>query len=252
MSPPDYLLRNRRAWDRLAEGYVAAGRACWAGPAHWGIWSVPDAQLRVLDDDMTGLDAVELGCGTAYVCAWMAKRGAHCVGIDNAPNQLATARRLQDEFGLHFPLLHTSAEALPFADESFDIAISEYGAAIWSDPHLWLPEAARVLRPGGRLIFLGHSPLMTMCAFDEDAVAATPTLKRPYFGMHRVEWAEQDAVAFCLPHGEMIELLRANAFEVVGLKELRAPVNATTRYDHVDLTWSRQWPCEDIWLAQKR
>ena len=44
--------------------------------------------------------------------------------------------------------VQADAQALPFPDESFDLAISEYGASIWADPYRWIPEAARVLRPG--------------------------------------------------------------------------------------------------------
>src|SRR5947209_6363592 len=102
----------------------------------------------------TGPRTIELGCGTGCVSAWLARRGARPVGIDNSEAQLASAREFQREFSLEFPLLHGNAERVPYADESFDLAISEYGASIWCDPYLWIPEAARLLRPGGRLIFL--------------------------------------------------------------------------------------------------
>ena len=76
-------------------------------------------------------------------------------------------RGLQDEHDLRFPLIHGSAEAVPVADATFDLAISEYGAAIWCDPYSWIPEAARVLRPGGRLIFLGNGPLLVLTMTDD-------------------------------------------------------------------------------------
>ena len=115
----------------------------------------------------TGLDVVELGCGTAYVSAWLARRGARPVGVDVTPAQLATARRCQAEFGIEFPLVEASAEDVPLAVASFDLAVSEYGASIWCDPHLWIPEAHRLLRPGGRLWFLRNSTLSLLCAPDE-------------------------------------------------------------------------------------
>jgi ubiquinone/menaquinone biosynthesis C-methylase UbiE len=103
--------------------------------------------VHLLPDDLDGQDAIELGCGTAYVSAWLARRGARPVGIDNSEQQLATARRLQAQHSLVFPLIHGNAESVPYPDESFDFAISEYGAAIWADPYHWIPEAARLLRP---------------------------------------------------------------------------------------------------------
>jgi SAM-dependent methyltransferase len=152
---PDHVLRNRAAWDRLAADYAGPGLRGWAAAEpSWGIWGVPEEQARVLPPDLDGTDSIELGCGTGYVSAWLARRGTRPVGLDNSAAQLATARALQDRFGLRFPLLHASAEQVPCADASFDLAISEYGASIWCDPYAWIPEAARLLRPGGQLIFL--------------------------------------------------------------------------------------------------
>ncbi|MFL5860183.1 MAG: class I SAM-dependent methyltransferase, partial [Solirubrobacteraceae bacterium] len=168
-----------------------------------------------------------------------------------SPAQLASARRYQREFGLDFPLHLGNAEQTPFADESFDFAISEYGAAIWSDPYRWIPEAARLLRPGGRLIFLVNGVLAMLTIPDEENGAAGDRLLRPYFGMHRFEWSDDDSVEFHLPHGEMIGLLRRCGFDVEELLEIRPPEGATTRYPFIPLEWARRWPCEEIWKARK-
>ena len=148
---PEHVARNRALWDDWARKYVASGEREWAREAPvWGIFSVPEADVGMLPDDLAGKDAIELGCGTAYVSAWMARRGARVVGIDNSEAQLATARRLQREHALDFPLRHGDAETVPYPDASFDFAISEYGASLWADPERWIPEAARLLRPGAR------------------------------------------------------------------------------------------------------
>jgi SAM-dependent methyltransferase len=249
---PDHVLRNRQYWDRCAGEYEADGRRNWAADEPtWGLWGVPEAEVGFFPPEVAGLDTIELGCGTAYVSAWLARRGAQPVGIDNAQAQLDTARRLQQEFGIEFPLLHGNAESVPYDDASFDLAVSEYGASIWCDPYLWIPEAARLLRPGGRLVFLVNAPLLMLCVPDEDGVPADETLKRPYFGMHRFEWPDDDSVEFHLPHGEMIALLRASGFEVERLTEVRPPEDSTTRYPFVTFEWSRQWPCEEVWTARK-
>jgi SAM-dependent methyltransferase len=249
----DHVDRNRETWDRLAPEYVETGRRNWASDAvTWGIFDVPEAQIDMLPPDLTGMDTIELGCGTAYVSAWLARRGARPVGIDASPAQLATARRLQQEFGLTFPLHLGNAEATPFPDASFDFAISEYGAAIWCDPARWIPEAARILRPGGRLAFLGNSVLLmlTTPADDEDA-PVSERLERPLFGMRRFAWRD-GSVEFHLPHGEMLCLLRDSGFEVEDLVEVQIPEGATTRYPYVSPEWARRWPCEDVWKARKR
>jgi SAM-dependent methyltransferase len=250
---PEHVQRNRSAWDGWAHEYVDAGRRNWASDVPtWGIWDIPEAQAGMLPPDCEGLDAVELGCGTAYVSAWLGRRGARPVGIDNSEAQLTTARRYQEEFGLTFPLHHGNAEATPFADASFDLAISEYGASIWCDPYAWIPEAARLLRPDGRLHFLVNSPLLMLFAEDDENVPAGTTLLRDYFGMHRFEWPDDPSVEFHLGHGEMIRLLHECGFEIEALVELQAPEGATTRYPFVTPEWAHRWPSEEVWRAVKR
>jgi SAM-dependent methyltransferase len=249
---PDHVLLNRVAWTDKAPDYVASARRNWASSVvSWGIFGVPESEVRVLPD-VAGLDTIELGCGTAYVSAWLARRGARPVGVDITPAQLATAREMQREHALDFPLLEANAEAVPLPDASFDLAISEYGAAIWCDPYRWIPEAARLLRPGGWLIFLGNTPLVLCCSPDEVDVPAGDRLVRDHFGMHRFEWSDDPGVEFHLAHGDMIRLLRASGFEVVDLVEIRAPEGATTTYPYVTREWARRWPCEEIWVARKR
>jgi SAM-dependent methyltransferase len=250
---PEHVRRNRALWDDWARKFVASGEANWARETPtWGIWDVAESEVGMLPDDLAGKDAIELGCGTAYVSAWMARRGARVVGIDNSEAQLATARRLQQQHGLRFPLLHGNAESVPCADASFDFAISEYGACLWADPYRWLPEAARLLRPGGRLVYLVNSFLMILCQPAEDGIAATDRLLRSAFGVHRVEWMGDFGVEFHLSHGDWIRLLRRSGFEIEDLVEVRPAPDATTHYPFVTREWARQWPCEEVWKVRKR
>ena len=250
---PDHVRRNRALWDDWARQYVSPAEASWARrePA-WGIFHVPESELHLLPDDLEGKDAIELGCGTAYVSAWLARRGARVVGIDNSEAQLATARRLQREHGIEFPLVHGNAETVPYPDSSFDFAISEYGACLWADPHRWIPECARLLRAGGRLVFLMNSFLMTLCMPAEDDAPASDRLLRPAFDVHRLEWPGDHGVEFHLSHGDWTRLLRRSGFEVEDLIEVRPQPDATTRYPFVTLEWARRWPCEEVWKVRRR
>jgi SAM-dependent methyltransferase len=248
VSLSDHARANREAWGVQAKDYEAAGRRHWADDViTWGTWQIPEASLRSLPE-VDGRDVIELGCGTAYVSAWLARRGARPVGIDITPEQLATARALQAEHGLHFPLIEGSAEAVPLPDDSFDIAISEYGASLWCDPEAWIPEAARLLRPGGTLWILTNTPLVMLTMHDENQPSGE-ALALPQFGMRRFQWSD-GSVEFHLPHGELIALLRGCGFTIEALHELQAPEGATTRHEWVTPEWAHRWPSEEIWVAR--
>jgi SAM-dependent methyltransferase len=251
--PGDHAARNQDAWTGYAAEYVEPGRRGWSSEEPvWGIFHVPESTLHLLPK-VDGKDVIELGCGTAYVSAWLARRGARPVGLDLTERQLSTARQLQAEFGLRFPLVQADAEAVPLAGERFDLAISEYGASIWCDPYRWIPEAARLLRSGGELVFLVNGTILMLCTPDlESDWPAADRLLHDYFGMHRFESPDDHAVDFHLGYGEWIRLLRRTGFEILDMVEIQAPEGATTRYGFVTGEWAGRWPSEEVWKARKR
>jgi SAM-dependent methyltransferase len=193
--PPEHVRRNRDHWDVRAAEYVGPGERAWArAEPTWGIWRVPESELHVLPEDVAGKNVIELGCGTAYISAWLARLGARVVGIDTSTAQLATARRLQREHGLALTLIHGNAEQVPYPDASFDLAISEYGACLWADPYRWVPEAARILRPGGTLIFLTRLSSRSACRRKAASPRATGCCGRRsgcigWSGQARLAWS---------------------------------------------------------------
>jgi SAM-dependent methyltransferase len=254
MSISEDARQNREVWTKANADYTDAQAAeAWGNDdIEWGTYGIAEAELDVLGD-VAGKDVIELGCGTAYFSAWLAKRGARPVGLDVTPAQLDTARRMMRETGIEFPLVEASAEDVPLSDESFDLALSEYGASIWADPDLWIPEAARLLRPGGELVFLCNSPLSVLCMPDEGKIQER--LVRSQFELGRMQWpGENEGVEYHLGHGDLLRLLRDTGFDVLGLWELRAPESATDHefYDFVPAEWARRWPAEEIWKARKR
>jgi SAM-dependent methyltransferase len=248
----EHAAANREAWAKEAASYVAGAERNWAAEEiTWGILDAPESEVQVLGD-VAGKDVVELGCGTAYVSAWLARRGARVTGVDLTHEQLETARAMQAKHGLSFPLVHASAEDVPLPDASFDLAVSEYGASIWCDPDLWVAEAARLLRPGGELVFLVNGTFLMLTSPDvQPVVPAGTELLRPYFGMRRFEWESEDGIDFHLGYGDWIRVLGEHGFEVERLVELRRPGAGSGRYNLFTPEWAERWPAEEIWKARK-
>jgi SAM-dependent methyltransferase len=255
---PDHVAENRRHWDADAPRWVASGERAWAQPEPtWGIWGVDNRTVPLLPEDLQGRRAIELGCGTGYVSAWMRRRGAVVYAIDNSEQQLRTARRLAAEHGLDgIEWVHGNAETVAEPDASFDFAISEYGAAIWCDPHRWIPEAHRLLRPGGRLAFLGNHPLAMVCTPIDGASPTGLTLERDYFGLGRMDWtdAAEDpgGIEFNMEISSWMRLFRQTGFDVVDYHEIQAPPTATGTEFWMPAEWARRFPAEQAWVLVKR
>jgi SAM-dependent methyltransferase len=252
---PYHARENRTHWDGHSGQWVAAGERAWAAAEpYWGVWAISEHELRMLPSDMSQHDAIELGCGTGYVSAWMARRGARVVGIDNSERQLETARRLAEEHGIPLTLVHGNAETVPYPNESFDFAVSEHGAATWCDPYLWIPEAHRLLKPGGELVLLSATPLTIVCAPPSGAGCET-RLHRDYFGLHKVDWTKVEVdpggVEFSLPISAWFRLFRTTGFQVLDYIEIQAPESAPEYAFGFSRDWARRWPSEHVWKVRK-
>jgi SAM-dependent methyltransferase len=210
--------------------WLRPGAVCSTGRRHPAVHRRAHARLRASRPD---------GQPTGGYNPWLERR-------------LRAVLRLCAEHGLEFPLIEAAGEDVPLPDASFDLVHSEYGASIWADPYHWIPEAARLLRPGGRLIFLRNSTLLILCQELEPPVGER--LARAQRGLHRIEWPDTGEIEFHLGHGEWIDLLRENGFEIERLIELYAPDDAKTHtyYDYVTPEWAHKWPAEEIWVARKR
>ena len=242
---------NREVWREVNAQFTdrEADRA-WAGDeVRWGLFGMPESELGVLGD-LRGTDVLDLACGTGYFAAWLARRGARVVGIDLSIEQLVSARRCQAAYGPAFPLVQADAEGIPLATARFDLVVSEHGAAAWCEPQRWVAEASRVLRPGGRLVFLTNSALSALCVPAEEGPAGDRLL-RGVRDVARVQWPG-GGVEHHPSHGAWIGVLRAHGFVVEQLRELYAPPDAADHhyYGIATAAWAAQWPAEELWVAR--
>ncbi len=245
-----HAARNRAAWNASSDEYqeLHGGQLADSGGLAWGTTQIPEAELHVLGE-VAGRDILEFGCGAAQWSIALALRGARPVGLDLSERQLEHARRLMAEAGVDFPLVHASAEAVPLPDASFDIVFCDFGAMTFADPYRTVPEAARLLRPGGLFAFSQESPIATIC-WPLDADEVGDRLVVDYFGMHAIDDGEN--TSFQLPFGEWIRLFRANGFVIEDCLEPRPEPQATSTYRSAEtLAWARRWPAEMIWRLRR-
>ena len=246
-----HAAHNRERWDAESDAYQERHGAQLAdsGGAAWGVWQIPESELRALGE-VADRDVLEFGCGAAQWSIALAVQGARVTGLDNSARQLEHARSLMAQAGVDFPLVHGSAESTGLRDASFDIVFCDHGAMSFADPHRTVPEAARLLRPGGLLAFSMHTPIIDM-VWDWGADHPGDRLLFDYWSLHMRE-DPGEPLGFQLPYGTWIRLFRESGLVVEDLIELRPAADATSSYrEEVDRDWARRWPMEHIWRARR-
>lgn len=239
---------NRAAWDRWSDTYQAKHGQLLAGSnaQAWGLWRAAESRLQVLGD-VHGLDVAELGCGAAHWSRALADRAGSVTAIDNSTMQLRHAAKVVH--GTPVALVQAAAEQMPFADATFDVAFSDYGALSWADPARSVPEAARVLRPGGVLAFCTASPFFFV-ALDAERKELKQEFQHPYFGM-RQRVIDGCAVDYHITFSEWVTLFVSCGFMIERLVEVVPPDDAVTTFSDRPLDWARKWPAEMIWKVRK-
>ncbi|WP_132991490.1 class I SAM-dependent methyltransferase [Gordonia zhaorongruii] len=231
---------NRTWWDTEADQYhVEHGRFLGAqtpgGDFLWGPERLREEDVRLLGD-VAGRDVLEIGCGSAPCARWLAAQGAHVVGLDVSAGMLAHAVDAMSLDDRRTPLVQSGAEQLPFADASFDIACSSFGAIPFvADSARAMREAARVLRPGGRWVFATNHPMRWM--FLDDPGPDGLVVQMSYFDRTPYSEADSDGTVTYVEHhrtmGDRIREIVAAGLIVDDVVEPEWP-------DDLDQEWG-QW-----------
>ena len=158
------------------------------GPADfcWCPEGLREKDARLLGD-LSGRRVLEVGAGAAQCARWLVGEGVDVVATDVSGGMLEAGARYDAATGRTTPLVQADARVLPFADASFDVAFTAFGALPFvPDADRVHAEVARVLRPGGRWVFAVTHPVRW--AFPDDPGEAGLTATRSYFD--RTPYAE--------------------------------------------------------------
>jgi SAM-dependent methyltransferase len=223
-------------WDGQAEDYYAEHGA-FLGDADfvWGPENLREGTAHLLGD-VRGQRVLEVGCGAAQCSRWLLQQGARPVAFDLSAGQLTQGQALNRRTGIDVPLVQADAQQLPFADASFDLVCSAYGAVPFvADSAAVMHEVARVLRPGGRWVFSTTHPFR-WCFLDDPGPAGL-VVESSYFDRRAYVEQDDNATATYVEHhrtiGDRVREIVAAGLVLEDLVEPEWP-------DDHDQAWS-QW-----------
>lgn len=214
---------NRGYWDRTAGTYQAEhGEFLGDAAFVWGPEGLDEAEAGLLGP-VAGRRVLEIGCGAGQCARWLAGAGAQVVGLDLSEGQLRHSRALDARSGTSVPVVLADATDLPFADASFDLACSAYGAVPFvADSARVMREVARILRPGGRWVFSVSHPVR-WCLPDDPGPAGL-TVHESYFDRRPyVESAADGRAVYAEHHRTMSDRVREILAAGMWLSDLVEP-----------------------------
>ena len=253
---------SRSWWDSDADEYHSAHGAFLGADSPRGefIWcpeGMHEGDWQLLGD-VTGADVLEFGCGSAPCSRWLSARGPRqVIACDISRSMLDVGARAASQLGDDDPrpsLVQSDARRLPFADSSFDIAFSAFGAIPFvADPQLIMSELARVLRPGGRLVFSTNHPMRWIFR-DDPGVMGLQALF-PYFDrsgyVERNEAGEATYVEHHRTMGDRIRDLVGAGFVVEDVIEPQWPEWLTREWGQWSPLRGELFPGTAIFVARR-
>ncbi|WP_019854569.1 class I SAM-dependent methyltransferase [Actinopolyspora mortivallis] len=228
--PTESRSASRLWWDADADDYLAEhGSMLGEREFLWCPERLRESEAGLLGE-VSGRDVLEVGCGAAACSRWLASRGARPVGLDISGRMLSHAAAANARTGTDVALVQGSADMLPFAADSFDIACSAFGGVPFvADSEQVMREVARVLRPGGLWVFAVTHPVRW--AFPDDPGPEGLTAVQSYFD--RSPYVEIDATgrATYVEHhrtlGDYVSQITSSGFRLLELVEPEWPEDHT-------------------------
>lgn len=185
-----------------------------------------------------GQTVLDIGCGSGNTAISAARRRAKVIGVEPVEMLLDEARKRTECEGLEVDYRVGSATSIPVESGSVDLALSSFGMIFCEEPEAAVAEAARVLKPGGKLVFTSwkqgslNDRLFAMC---EERGGEMPSIATA-----RAWGREEQALRWLTPHFDMVRfeprIFRARALSLEqwlkGMKVFLAP--ARKAYEGLD------------------
>lgn len=216
-------MSQRNAWNQASDAFNSLhgnGRS---------LIALATREVTARLGQVAGMDVLEIGCGDARNCVGLARQGARVTGVDVSDAQIALARKRVEATGLPVRLLHSDAADLsPLPDASFDAIVSIFVFPYVSEAEMavCLAECARLLRPGGRLIFAQDHPIRA-CFWDEEMAEESVLPARSYFDDSPSHWTFTNTDVAMTSHHRTLDWwfssLHGAGFAVTNLRELPLP-----------------------------
>lgn len=212
---------QRTAWNSAAETYNSLHED---GSSLIGLGQ---REILALLGDVAGREILEIGCGSGKGCVALTRHGAQVTGVDVSDAQLALARQRAEEAGVAVRLLQGDGAALPpLPAAHFDAIIANFSLLYIEDIAVCLDGCARLLRPGGRLIFAQDHPIRA-CFWDAEMEEESVLPARSYFDDTPLEWTytgtDVPMRSFHRTLAWWINSLHEAGLQVTALRELPQP-----------------------------
>ena len=253
--PDESARANRSWWDGEARTYQDEHGA-FLGDADllWCPEGLREADAGLLGD-VSGRDVLEVGCGAAQAGRWLVAQGARVTAFDVSVGQLHESRRLDAASGVTVArLVQADAQFVPFRDASFDLVVSAFGGIPFvADSARTMRELARVLRPGGRLVFSVTHPIRWV--FPDDPGPRGLTVQQSYFDRTPYVEVDETGAAVYVEHhrtlGDRIRELVAAGLVLDDLIEPEWPADQVREWGQWSPLRGRLLPGTSIFVTRR-